>query len=339
MLDVGLIGLGSDWESRYRPAIRRMQRRLRVCAVYTPVFSRTEAICAELGSVPAESISDLLARPAVQGVLVLDGAWFPGIAVELACDARKSVLVAERLTVDRTTRRELAASADDQGVMLMPDLLHRHMPATVRLRELIATRLGRLQDIRIELAATAKPGNSAPRSRVLDDLLAIGLDWCHYIAGAVPSRAQRTATSGSAGSSAWQIDFGPLADRSHPPRAAIEVDESESAELAAAGQIGFRAELKCQQGRALVSGCNLVEWETSDESRAEHLTGELDACEVILDHFARRILGGLIPMATLSDALRALEWSGALRSAGGEKSAMSVSGRARENSAHDRPAG
>jgi predicted dehydrogenase len=315
MLDVGLIGLGPDWESRYRPALSRLRRRLRVCAVYTPVFTRSDAACLEFDCHHADSISELVSHPALKGLIVLDSAWFSGVPAELACHGGKSVLLADRLHADMAARRALAASADERGVMLLPDMLHRHTPATVRLRELIATRLGRARRIRLEHSAEREAGGSAPLSRAVDDPVAMGIDWCHYVTGATPLRVRAIETLAGQVPLCWEVEFGPLADRSPPPVATLAIDPSAALRCVEDGQVSFRAVIESERGTAVVTGCHQISWQTARESREEQLTSENDAVEMLLDHFARRALGGLIPMADLNDALRALGWSAAARTA------------------------
>jgi hypothetical protein len=48
-------------------------------------------------------------------------------------------------------------------------------------------------------------------------------------------------------------------------------------------------------------GAAQVAWETAREARVESLTGERADVEVMLDHFSRRVVGGLIPVPTLDD--------------------------------------
>ena len=48
MLNIGVIGLGPDWETRHRPALARLARRIRIAAVYDAVTPRAERVADEL---------------------------------------------------------------------------------------------------------------------------------------------------------------------------------------------------------------------------------------------------------------------------------------------------
>ena len=46
-------------------------------------------------------------------------------------------------------------------------------------------------------------------------------------------------------------------------------------------------------------------WESAGKREIESLDSERAAVEVMLDHFSRRVVGGLIPVPTLDDFCRA----------------------------------
>jgi hypothetical protein len=50
-----------------------------------------------------------------------------------------------------------------------------------------------------------------------------------------------------------------------------------------------------------------VTWESSKEKARESLISDRPAVEVMLDHFTRRVVGGLIPVPTLEDLCRAFQ--------------------------------
>src|SRR5947209_3874603 len=47
MLNVGLIGLGPEWERRYFPALVRLRHRLRVRRFYGPLITQADQVPAE----------------------------------------------------------------------------------------------------------------------------------------------------------------------------------------------------------------------------------------------------------------------------------------------------
>ena len=47
MVRIGIIGLGPYWEQRYEPALRMMDQRIQIKAIYDPVRSRAAEQAAE----------------------------------------------------------------------------------------------------------------------------------------------------------------------------------------------------------------------------------------------------------------------------------------------------
>ncbi|MCY2965679.1 MAG: hypothetical protein NT069_18955, partial [Planctomycetota bacterium] len=176
MLDIGLIGLGPEWDSRYRPAILRQGGRVAVRALFTPVGSRATAVCDEFECELAHSVSDLVSRPTIQAVVVLDSAWFSIAPVEFACRARKPVLLVDPVRACQSSFDALAYLADDLGTMITPDLVHRYTPATSRLRELLATKLGKPTHFEIEVSSQPCADKRNLSSRFLSDTLAAAFD-------------------------------------------------------------------------------------------------------------------------------------------------------------------
>ena len=60
MINLGLVGLGPVWESRYRPVLEKLRHRVRVRAVYDPIASRGEQVAFEFGATPYQGVTALL---------------------------------------------------------------------------------------------------------------------------------------------------------------------------------------------------------------------------------------------------------------------------------------
>src|SRR5258706_1919418 len=93
MLKVGLIGLGADWERRYRPALLKLRPRLRVQAVYAPVSTQAELAAAELGCHIASGLLGPVERDDVHAILVLDAALYGDVPSHFACLAGGSAIL------------------------------------------------------------------------------------------------------------------------------------------------------------------------------------------------------------------------------------------------------
>jgi hypothetical protein len=141
----------------------------------------------------------------------------------------------------------------------------------------------------------------------LDDPWAVAIDWCHAITGTLPVRVE--PAEGLPGQACVAVQFGPFADRSLPPLARINlVRIDEGAPIPAGVTPVIRARVVCERGVAELRGDDQISWQSGGSQADERLGGERSAVELVLDLFARRVRGGLIPLAELGQGLRSLRW-------------------------------
>lgn len=303
MIQVGILGLGPVWEARYRPALENLSRRIRVCAIHDPVATRAEIAAAAFGADLAVGVRELLDRRQVRAVLLLDSGWYADRPLRWICQRGMPAYVAGSLGSDRGALRRLHAIAESCSLTLMPEFSRRFTPATGRLQELMATRLGR--PTRIEVSARqpdpaqtpAVPGQGAG----VDFLVGL-LDWCGYIAR-TPSRSVR-AESDADGRQSLTIEFRRPRSGGEPVTAVLRLSHSIEADDEGAP---FTAHVLCQRGEATLTGRETIRWTSGAEGASESLTSERSEVEVMLDHFCRRVAGGLVPVADVADVCRALE--------------------------------
>jgi hypothetical protein len=65
--------------------------------------------------------------------------------------------------------------------------------------------------------------------------------------------------------------------------------------------------VQCQYGSASLEGTQRLMWQLENERFTESLSADRPAAEVMLDHFTRRVVGGLIPVPTLADWCQAFQ--------------------------------
>lgn len=306
-VNLGLVGLGPFWESRFRPALLKLAARLQVVAVYDNVASRAEQAAKEMNARVAGGVAALADRADIQAVLLLDAGWQDSAVLRLLCDRRKPLLVAAPVHAPPSELQQCHALAVSHGVTIMPAFPRRCTPASHRLQELMATQLGRPLRVEIGISPTslqAVPfatesdfGGHAPPSQ---DPLLEWADWCHYLFRASPQHITRRADG-----QGLRLDFPPFA-LSEP------ASEERVAELSlcltppVADQPTLdEVHLRCERGQARLLGTTLIEWTADGEQHSEELTSERTETEVLLDHFTRRVIGGLIPVPTLDDLARA----------------------------------
>jgi predicted dehydrogenase len=196
-LGVGVIGLGRLWEVRHKPAFARMADRFRVASVYDQVARRAEIEAAAFGAHAASAVVALVERPDVDAVFLLSPQWFGLHALEVAAASGKPVYCALPLASEPATIDRLDASLGSSQSVFMPEFARRFYPASIRLRELMATTLGppRLLVGQVRLSGFDRYGMPGPSTQIAPAPLLLDpgsylLDWSRWLFGAEPTSVQ-----------------------------------------------------------------------------------------------------------------------------------------------------
>jgi predicted dehydrogenase len=302
MLDVGLIGLGPEWEVRYRPALINLRHRMRVRVIQSAVGGLAEQMAAEWRCDPGQGLRAAMERSDVRALLILDTAWYGAVPAEFACQAGKPAFLAGRLGPWVSRAESLLPLAQQTDTPLMPDFGHRYTPATSRLKELVATRLGRPDEVIVEARMPPAASGSVDETDFLerrrDEWLA-AIDWACHLIGTAPIEVRGSGTPQEAEEA--RIAFQQSASGGTPAAARVVLHHRPCASPE------WSALVRCRKGTARLKGGTEIEWEDATEQRRESLSGERGGVEVMLDHFSRRVVGGLIPIPTLDDLCRAAQ--------------------------------
>lgn len=298
MPDVGIIGLGPHWETRYRPVLQKMRNRVRVRAIHDPVFSRAQTAASELACDASQGILTLLRRPDIRAILILDYNWQVPLALRFACDLGKPLYLGGKMSQQIAALQQIHHAVTDRGIEVMPEFPRRYAPSTTRLKELIVTRLGRVTQLNI---TTSK----APAELARESLLGLA-DWCQYLIGAAPEQVRRRQCSAQ---EIMEFQFRPTKGETPPVSARIQLEVCEQTAAPPNGiECVCQAEIQCEHGSAWIKSPQDLSWKNGTDAQSERLTSERQDVEVMLDHFCRRVVGGLIPVPSLEDACRALSW-------------------------------
>ncbi len=300
-LAVGLIGLGPSWEQHYREAVQRLSSKICVRAVCDAVHVRAAAVASEFRAATFSCPWQLSQRRDIKAWLILDPGWFGIYPAELAVWCGRPALFANCFGSDPQRLTELFGHAIERGETLLPEFPQRFLPATTRLRELIATKLGPVRRITLQVP-TLSTGNAAALEWLVEQQAdCVGLlDWCACLIG---KPAATVEFDSSAGEARFQLDF------ATPP--ANTTLDAPVAEVSLAQDLNHprhepRRLVECEHGSAIIAHATSITWQTKTERADESLTNERSPFEIMLDQFCRRALGGLVPVPTSTDAVQSL---------------------------------
>ena len=188
---LGLIGLGDVWQMRHAPALRALADRFEVRAVCDPVRHRAEQAAAEFHAEAVDGYHVLVQREDVDAVLVLSPQWFRALPILAACQSGKAVYCEVGLDLDVDEAESIRHRVEEAGIAFMAEFPKRQAPATIRLKELIATQLG---EPRLLFCHQRSVPETSPASAAVAGVPpptfrhAIGqVDWCHYVVDREPT--------------------------------------------------------------------------------------------------------------------------------------------------------
>ncbi|RIK77125.1 MAG: gfo/Idh/MocA family oxidoreductase [Planctomycetota bacterium] len=307
---VGVVGIGPLWDSRHLPALRALSDRFDVAAVCDPVQHRAQQAARQLNASVHDGFRALTARSDVDAVLLLSPQWFGPLPIYAACDEGKAIYCAAAIELKDNEAAVLRDRVREAGVAFMAEFPCRLSPATLRLKELIATRLGRPRLLFCNRRRTVAAAGEYGTKCELDMVELI--DWCRYVVDAEPTSV--VAVSHNRGDEecadyfSVSVDFSDGEDAEKGAMAMIACGEyvPKSCEES----ISYRrpADLKvvCDQGIAFVDLPNTVAWFDSAGQHLETLDHERPVGEQLLMHFHRAVESLVLKTASLDDAHRAL---------------------------------
>ncbi|SMP61714.1 Oxidoreductase family, NAD-binding Rossmann fold [Neorhodopirellula lusitana] len=200
-LRVGLIGLGDQWQTVHRPALRMLCERFDVRAIHCTVPKLAENAVTEFQADPVDGYQAMVNRDDIDAVLILEETWLGHLPALAACRAGKAIYWAAGLDFDPEGDANFRSCVEDSGVAFMASLPRRFAPATLRLKELIATQLGqpRLLFCHTRISSPDNQTEAQTRSQMRSELIEL-IDWCGYI---VAGRCQSVMSANCLPSDPW----------------------------------------------------------------------------------------------------------------------------------------
>ncbi|MBN2022577.1 MAG: Gfo/Idh/MocA family oxidoreductase [Pirellulales bacterium] len=314
---VGLVGVGEAWPRRQGPALRALIDRFEVRAICEPVGHRARQVAAEFHAQAVDGFQTLAQREDIDAVLVFSPGWFGALPIRAACAAGKAIYCGAGLELHLAEAQRIRREVEEAGVAFMAEFVRRHAPATLRLKELVATRLGepRLVFCHQRLGADGCLNGADPaqcRHPIRKELVEL-VDWCCYVVGREPTHVTGLlhAGDGKSAEADYQmlsLDFSERASPGSGPLAQISCGcyipaawrEAVSYRPLAALQVS------CANGVAFVDLPSTLIWFDEAGRHQESLDSERPVDEQLLTQFHRAVTSLVRKTADLDDAFRAL---------------------------------
>ncbi|MFO0870986.1 MAG: Gfo/Idh/MocA family oxidoreductase [Pirellulales bacterium] len=315
-LRIGIVGLGEAWESRHRPALRALADRFEVRAVCAEVAHLAERAAQDFHACAVDGFRALAQRPDVDAVLILSPEWYGPLPILAACDAGKAVYCADALDLDVDQSRTIRQRVDASGVAFMAEFPRRLYPATLRLKELIATRLGQPRLMfchqRMPAGGIAPNGRRHGPGHLANRSLMELIDWCRYVVGHDPTSVVGVRHQGRDAEDDYQmmsLDFSPPGQLGEGPLAQLSSGRYMPAAWPEA--ISYRPpaalQVACEQGIAFVDLPSTLVWFDAAGRHMESLDSERPVGEQLLTLFHRAVTSLVRKIGDLEDTYRALE--------------------------------
>lgn len=316
-LRIGVVGLGNDWDTRYKPAFRALSDRFEVRAICEPVALRADMAIRDFQASVVDGYQALARRPDIDAVFVLSRGWAGELPILAASDAGKSIYCTEGLDLDLETATKLKSRLEASGVAFLAEFPRRYSPATARLKELIATRLGqpKLMFCHTRVAGSKRNANGHPASpprTPMSHLLELA-DWCRYVVGRDPTSVMGVAHGQSHADfngdyQMMSLEFQDADDPGKAITAQVSCGQYMPADWPEA--VTFRPppefQVACEHGIAFVDLPSTIIWFDKAGRHMESLDSERPVGELMLLQFYRCVTSLLHNPSGLADAYHAL---------------------------------
>lgn len=307
-LRVGLIGLGEAWQTRHRPALRMLHDRFDVRAVFTAVGKLGENCAREFQADIVDGYRALVTRCDIDAVMVLQRSWHGWLPMLAAAEAGKAIYWAGDLDLDPIRDEQVRVAIERSGVAFMAEFPRRLAPATLRLRELIATRLGPPQLLfchrRIQ---TDVHSRQSPSDRARTEFIEL-IDWCRYVVNREPISVTSTSY-GADPENRYRCLSLAFPENSKGPAVTAQISCGSYIRSNWHEAVSFRPpsamQICCERGIAFLDLPTNLVWFDDAGRHMESLETELPVSEQLLRQFHRTVTSLVRNMSDLNDAYRA----------------------------------
>lgn len=318
-LRIGVVGLGKAWDSRHAPALRSLADRFEVRAFCDPVAHRAAEVAQRWPARTCDGFRALAESEDIDAVMLLSARWYGALPILAACDAGKAIYCAAALDLDTSEADTVRQRVRDAGVAFMAEFPCRLAPATLRLKELMATRLGRPRLLFCNRRQTSRTTGNLSYMSDMRQLIEM-VDWCRDV---VDEEATSVVGAGHSSSPAgckdgperpskdyliMTLDFSPAGEVGTGPVAQIACGSYVDPQWQDAAAFRRPADLQvvCQRGIAFLDLPHTVIWFDDAGQHSELLDHDRPVGEQLLLHFHRQVSSLVLKTASLEDAFMAL---------------------------------
>jgi predicted dehydrogenase len=256
-------------------------------------------------------------REDIEAVMILAPQWYRELPILAACDSGKAIYCSTGLDVQAEDVESIKHRVAEAGVPFMAEFSRRHAPATLRLKELIATRLGSARMLfchqrSARWTSTSGSQDESAQGTSVRDLVGL-VDWCCYIVGEPPvavTGMMHTAAD-SPDEEDYQmmsLDFSPGGQPGSGAVSQISCGHYMPAEWNEA--IAYRPlatlQVVCRRGVAFVDLPTTLVWFDESGRHQEALESERPVGEQLLSHFHWMVNCPQCSTSDLEDACRSL---------------------------------
>jgi predicted dehydrogenase len=304
-----------------------LQDRFEVVGVYCAVNSFAEAVSRDLGTEKYDGFRELIRKKEVDAVLVFESQWNGILPILAACDYGKAVYCGSEVDLDPLEAEIVRREIDKAGIAFMAEYPRRFAPASLRLKELLATRLGAPQLLFCHRRLTREGSRGRTVQARADRELMELMDWCSFIVGRPIRSVQCSQHIGTNmtgvpvmnGQAEAFPDYRSLSVDLSAPEAPLGTTVAQIScgtyfPNAWNEAIAFRppasVQVCCEKGLVFVDLPNQLVWFDEAGRHQETLDSELPVGQFLLSQFHRAITSLVRKMGDLDDvyhSLRALQ--------------------------------
>ncbi len=312
---VGLVGLGDHWNDRHRPALIALSDRFEVRAICCQVAERSKKVAQDFNATAVDGFRAMIERDDIDAVLALAPDWVGPLPLIAASEAGKAVYCSTALDLSPNQAQDIRKRIDQSGVAFMAEFPRRYSPATLRLKELIATRLGppKLLFCHDRMAVESqldklRRGEYCP---LVWRHMMEQIDWCRYIVGEDPISVMSASLNATSGNTFYQmvsLEF-PTNSLGVNPVAQLSLGHYIPAKWHDALSYRRPASIQicCEKGMAFVDLPSSLVWFDDAGQHSEALETERPVGEQMLAQFYRSITSLVRNQTDLIDAYRAMK--------------------------------